>query len=780
MTTALFYPPIPPVRVQGRPERSSKHSSYNKSCKQVDVLVNRNYVRLVTVLVATALSACFGIFIGNTANDKAYYFTHHLFQHLQPSTKMDDSPPSRTNLTWSYDRRGLLTDTLQQQELPLPDLKPGHALVRVHAAALNPVDWKLASAIPSPLLFLNTNRRSVAGFDFAGQIVAIKPDHDQDKNDRSEGPGIGARVYGMVEPRNKISRGHGSISRYLTIRASLVAVMPAKLSYIDAAGISLTAITALAMTRSIESSERVLLLGAGTAVGLLVSQLCHDRGATTIGTVSGHKADIVRRRGVDATIDCRSKNSIMAMESEPGGNEYISLVRLLSQFTEIIDRLVIPWFLCDADNNVDVVEYLKHHYQGSPFDWILDCVGSDLNTFYESPSYLAPHGVLTPIVDSVYSFEQVPQAYEKLMAGKTTDASSFRQPKEGRIDRSPSFSTCDAEGIVPAARNERTLVDGFQFRHKDKIKFKHEQPPAHSHLGFPNLCRNSTKDEDNAPKSSSDHERYHGTPYLEMVGRVIRRRAISLQFKRRVREEERYLRSYKKCGNSASLSVAVCRSLRYHPCPKGNSTSDLRCPTVRSSMCFDERSAYHAGRQPSVDAPAQKPGNKLGLYLFDHDEPCTCRVQRARSSVGGQSVEPISAGVNGFEKRCLLIKHLEAHAFIHLHHNRIVGLDQDTELSRADVCETFLAEKSGKTTTTHAIIDVKCSHVPIGAMRIVLKRRRSRRIGAGQNLEGRVVLRSIERTDQGDLANPAVCLLIDADEDGLLRLLQTLQPCLRI
>jgi hypothetical protein len=80
MTTALFYPPTPPALVQRRHECSSKHSSYNDASEHVQIPVNRNYVRLVTVLVATATSACLGIFFGNTANDHAYYFTHHLFQ----------------------------------------------------------------------------------------------------------------------------------------------------------------------------------------------------------------------------------------------------------------------------------------------------------------------------------------------------------------------------------------------------------------------------------------------------------------------------------------------------------------------------------------------------------------------------------------------------------------------------------------------------------------------------------------------------------------------------
>ncbi|GAK67643.1 uncharacterized protein PAN0_019c5871 [Moesziomyces antarcticus] len=80
MTTALFYPPTPPVIVQQRPKFSPKHSSYKNSSEHSHVSVNSNYVRLVTLLVATAMCACLGIFFGNTANDHAYYFTHHLFE----------------------------------------------------------------------------------------------------------------------------------------------------------------------------------------------------------------------------------------------------------------------------------------------------------------------------------------------------------------------------------------------------------------------------------------------------------------------------------------------------------------------------------------------------------------------------------------------------------------------------------------------------------------------------------------------------------------------------
>lgn len=78
---------------------------------------------------------------------------------------------TRSACAWQYDRSGALPTTLKKTQVQLPALKTGEVLVKVHAAALNPVDWKIAALAPGPLNKLP----HTAGADFAGEVVSVSP-----------------------------------------------------------------------------------------------------------------------------------------------------------------------------------------------------------------------------------------------------------------------------------------------------------------------------------------------------------------------------------------------------------------------------------------------------------------------------------------------------------------------------------------------------------------------------------------------------------------------------
>lgn len=166
------------------------------------------------------------------------------------------------------------TEVLRTDEVDIPSPGPGQVLVKVIATSFNPVDdhirlGVLAEAIPTPLPI-------TPGLDVAGTVVA-----------RGEGVTtvqVDDHVIGMF-PLNE----HGGAADYAVIAANSVALAPRTVQLADAAALPLTGLAARQAAielADIRSGQRVLVNGAGGAVGSIVVQLAVDAGAT-VTAVSG-------------------------------------------------------------------------------------------------------------------------------------------------------------------------------------------------------------------------------------------------------------------------------------------------------------------------------------------------------------------------------------------------------------------------------------------------------------------------------------------------------------
>ncbi|MEV0077607.1 NADP-dependent oxidoreductase [Nocardia neocaledoniensis] len=183
-------------------------------------------------------------------------------------------------------------EVLREVELPRPEPGPSQILVRVHAAGLNPTDWK-HRAIPG--LFLPAPP-FVLGWDVSGVVEAV-------------GFGVtlfapGDEVFGMLP----YPYGHGSLAEYVTGPARAFARKPGNVDHIVAGATPLAALTAyqaLVDTANVQEGQRVLIHAAGGGVGHLAVQIAKARGAYVIGTASAAKHEHLRALGADELIDYR-------------------------------------------------------------------------------------------------------------------------------------------------------------------------------------------------------------------------------------------------------------------------------------------------------------------------------------------------------------------------------------------------------------------------------------------------------------------------------------------
>jgi len=182
-------------------------------------------------------------------------------------------------------------EVLKFEDAPRPQPGNGEVLVRIHAAAVNPVDWKVRAGrlkeriqYPLPL---------IPGWDFSGVVEAT-------------GPGVTRLKKGdEVYARPDIAR-NGAYAEYIVAKESEVALKPNSVDHIQAAAIPLAALTAwqaLFDTAGLRAGQKVLIHGAAGGVGSFAVQLAKWKGAHVIGTASGRNQSFLRDLGVDEPID---------------------------------------------------------------------------------------------------------------------------------------------------------------------------------------------------------------------------------------------------------------------------------------------------------------------------------------------------------------------------------------------------------------------------------------------------------------------------------------------
>jgi len=176
---------------------------------------------------------------------------------------------------------------------PVPGRHRAKLLIRVEAASVNPVDWKIREGYLREML--PHSLPLIMGWDVSGVVAAT-------------GPGVTRfKVGDEVFSRPDLLRD-GTYAEYTVIREAEVAFKPASVDHLHAAAIPLAGITAwqsLIEAAWLAPGQRVLIHGAAGGVGSYAVQLAKWRGAQVIATASPHNHDYMRGLGADETVDYR-------------------------------------------------------------------------------------------------------------------------------------------------------------------------------------------------------------------------------------------------------------------------------------------------------------------------------------------------------------------------------------------------------------------------------------------------------------------------------------------
>lgn len=188
------------------------------------------------------------------------------------------------------------SEVLRMEQVPVPTPAEGQVRIRVHAAGVNPVDWKIRSGMLKesyPAMLPH-----IPGRDVAGTIDAVGGGVTRWK--------VGDEVIALVAVA---PLGGGGFSEYVIVTSESVAPKPARLSFEEAAGIpvaSLAAWRTLIEMADVKRGDRVLVHGAAGGVGSMAVQLARWRGAHVIGTASKRNHPYLKAIGADEVIDYRT------------------------------------------------------------------------------------------------------------------------------------------------------------------------------------------------------------------------------------------------------------------------------------------------------------------------------------------------------------------------------------------------------------------------------------------------------------------------------------------
>ena len=310
-------------------------------------------------------------------------------------------------------------ENLEIREVATPRVeRPDDVRVAVHAAAINPVDWKIRSGRQRG--FIRYKLPWILGLDVSGEVLEVGSAVRRFR--------VGDLVYGCLDHRR-----NGSYAEECVTESGCLAPKPASVSHIEAASLPLVGLTAwqcLLPKLELRREQRVLIQAGSGGVGTFAIQLAKHHGAWVAATCSEPNHALVKELGADRAIDYRSENwwellseldlildalggeeRERALRSVRRGGRMASIVLGLPTNTEkygpVLGGAVTAWglgglWLRGRLRGVEAVSVVRRNNAGQ-----LVAIGE-----------LVDRGVIRPVIDHVFPLEAIVAAHRMGEAGR--------------------------------------------------------------------------------------------------------------------------------------------------------------------------------------------------------------------------------------------------------------------------------------------------------------------------------------------------------------------------
>ncbi|MET7798512.1 NADP-dependent oxidoreductase [Streptomyces decoyicus] len=291
----------------------------------------------------------------------------------------------------------------QLMDLPQPEPGPGEVLVRLSAAGLNPVDWKIADGMfgdAMPVAF-----PLVLGSDGAGEVLAI--------GDGVRRFTVGDAVFGQFQ---RPEQGGGSYCELAVTDESRLAHAARSVTYATSAALPTAGMTAYNLVEETRVTEgtRVLIVGATGGVGTFVTQLAAGRGAEVIATARPAKAELMRTLGAAETVDHTAgplADQVLAAHPD-GVDVLIDMIGGPAEFAGLTRTVRDGGTAVSLIGSADADELTEHNLRGFNF------VNRPSPQLLEILAGHVDAGRLTVLVGREVALEEAPEALETSRTGR--------------------------------------------------------------------------------------------------------------------------------------------------------------------------------------------------------------------------------------------------------------------------------------------------------------------------------------------------------------------------
>jgi NADPH:quinone reductase-like Zn-dependent oxidoreductase len=285
----------------------------------------------------------------------------------------------------------------------IPEPTSTQVLVKVNAAALNPVEWHLMKASLFILRLakgLFKPKNPYLGADIAGVVTKVGSDVTQFK--------VGDEIYG----RNLV----GGFAEYACIDEGRAYFKPSNITFEQASAIPLAALTALQGLNSgnISDNKKILINGASGGIGTFAIQLAKQYNTRITGVCSTQNLELVKSLGADFVIDYTKENISDLNEDY---DIIVDLIGNLSTFTtnKILKKggtCVIIGFETFSKMLKGVISHRKKTDPNKKNRKLLNTkiVQKDLQFI----SQLVEKNILSPVIDKTFSFKDTQKAFSYL------------------------------------------------------------------------------------------------------------------------------------------------------------------------------------------------------------------------------------------------------------------------------------------------------------------------------------------------------------------------------
>jgi NADPH:quinone reductase-like Zn-dependent oxidoreductase len=226
-------------------------------------------------------------------------------------------------------------NVLVYEDVPEPQPAEDEVLIRVHAAGVNPVDWKIREGFGKTW---GLKLPHILGCDVAGVVESVGASASPFRP--------GDAVYGYTSLRRE-----GTYAEFVIAKVSEIAPKPSSLDFVAAAAVPVGALTswqALFDIAHLEANQKLFVHAAAGGVGSMAVQLAKAKGAYVIGTASEKNLEFVRQLGADEVIDYQTTrfenaaNEVDVVFDTVGGETQARSFMLLKQGGFLVSAVSPP------------------------------------------------------------------------------------------------------------------------------------------------------------------------------------------------------------------------------------------------------------------------------------------------------------------------------------------------------------------------------------------------------------------------------------------------------